>query len=92
MAILAQNAVEMIKSYALEKNITVTAPAIIHDQILADKDMITQVIINLLSNAVKYTPSGSVGISVEVDEIDQQVRVAVTDTGVGSRRRTCRTF
>ncbi len=85
VAILAQNAVEMIKSYALEKNITVTAPApIIHDQILADKDMITQVIINLLSNAVKYTPSGgSVGISVEVDEIDQQVRVAVTDTGVG---------
>jgi signal transduction histidine kinase len=51
---------------------------------MADKDMITQVIINLLSNAVKYTPSGGrIDAGVEVDEAEDLVRVTVTDTGVG---------
>ncbi|MBE0534707.1 MAG: PAS domain-containing protein [Phycisphaerae bacterium] len=85
LAILAQSAAEMIKSYAMEKNITVNTPApIIHDQALGDKDMLTQVIINLLSNAVKYTPAGgTIDISLEVDDADRQVRLTVADTGVG---------
>jgi len=85
VAILAQNAVEMIRSYAMEKSITIKVPAaIIHDQVLADKDMLTQVVINLLSNAVKYTPAGGmVEVDVEVDEVDCCVRLTVGDTGVG---------
>ena len=85
VAILAQNAVEAIKSYAIEKNITVNSPPLfVHDQVSADQDMITQVIINLLSNAVKYTPGGgTVDISVEVDDSDACVRLYVSDTGIG---------
>jgi two-component system phosphate regulon sensor histidine kinase PhoR len=85
LAILIRDAAKMIKSYAQEKNITVNVPAsIICDQVYADKDMITQVLINLLSNAVKYTPAhGSIDIRTEVDEADQIVRVTVSDTGVG---------
>ncbi|MCD6392761.1 MAG: PAS domain-containing protein [Planctomycetes bacterium] len=85
LAILLTDAAEMIRSYAAEKNITVNAQSpIIHDQTMADKDMITQVIINLLSNAVKYTPSGGrIDAGVEVDEAEDLVRVTVRDTGVG---------
>ncbi len=85
LAIVLNDAAEMIGSYAAEKNITLNARSpIIHDQTMADKDMITQVIINLLSNAVKYTPSGGrIDAGVEVDEAEGLVRVAVADTGVG---------
>jgi two-component system phosphate regulon sensor histidine kinase PhoR len=85
LAILVKDATEAIASYAAEKNITINTPAgIIFDQALADKDMITQVIINLLSNAVKYTPGGgSVDVKVDVDQVEDVVRVTVSDTGVG---------
>jgi two-component system phosphate regulon sensor histidine kinase PhoR len=85
MTMLIRDAVQMIRSYAAEKNITVNEQTpIIFDQVMADKDMISQVIINLLSNAVKYTPAGGVvHIGAEVDEADGIVRVTVTDNGVG---------
>lgn len=85
VSMLIQNAVQMIKSYAAEKNITMNEPTpILFDQVYADKDMISQVIINLLSNAVKYTQqNGQIDIQLDVDEADNIVKVAVTDTGVG---------
>lgn len=85
LAILIEQQITMIQKYAQEKNIAVTRQTpIIFDQVYADKDMISQVIVNLLSNAVKYTPpGGSVRIATEVDEVAGRVRVTVTDTGVG---------
>jgi len=85
VAMLIREAVEMIRSYAQEKAITVeTQPAILYDQVYADKSMLQQVIVNLLSNAVKYTPQGgTVRISSEVNEADGLIRVTVEDTGVG---------
>jgi two-component system phosphate regulon sensor histidine kinase PhoR len=84
-AIIVRDAVQMIKSYAAEKSISVEdQTAIVFDQVSADKDMISQVVINLLSNAVKYTPNGGkVTVNSEVDESQQVVRVVITDTGVG---------
>jgi two-component system phosphate regulon sensor histidine kinase PhoR len=85
LTILIEEQLQMIKSYAEEKNIKIIGQKpIVFDQVYADKDMISQVIINLLSNAVKYTPSGgTVKIETEVDEIAGLVRVSITDTGVG---------
>ena len=85
LAMLIEDQVGMIKSFAQEKNIQVIAPnPIVFDQVYADSDMISQVIVNLLSNAVKYTPSGgTVTIDVAVDEIRRMAKVSVTDTGVG---------
>lgn len=85
LAILIEQQMSMIQKYAEEKNITVSRQTpIIFDQVYADKDMISQVIVNLMSNAVKYTPpGGSVRIATEVDETAGRVRVTVTDTGVG---------
>jgi two-component system phosphate regulon sensor histidine kinase PhoR len=85
VAIVIQDAAKMIESYAAEKNITVNVPApIIHDQVNADKDMLSQVVINLLSNAVKYTEAGgSIKVESQVDDSEGIVHVTVTDTGVG---------
>ena len=85
LTILIEEQLQMIKSFAEEKNIKVVGQKpIIFEQVNADKDMVSQVIVNLLSNAVKYTPSGgSVRIDTEVDEAAKLVRVSVTDTGVG---------
>jgi len=85
LTMLIEEQLQMIKSYAEEKNIEVIGQTpIVYDQVYVDKDMISQVIINLLSNAVKYTGSGgSVKIETQVDEIAGLARVSVADTGVG---------
>ncbi|OHB62142.1 MAG: hypothetical protein A2Y76_07720 [Planctomycetes bacterium RBG_13_60_9] len=85
LAILIEQQIGMIEKFAAEKDITVTRQTpVIFDQVYADKDMLSQVIVNLLSNAVKYTPpGGSVRIGTEVDEAARRVTVTVTDTGVG---------
>jgi len=85
LTILIEEQLQMIKGYAEEKNIKViTQKPIVYDQVYADRDMISQVIVNLLSNAIKYTPSGgSVTIETAVDETAGIAQVTVTDTGVG---------
>jgi len=85
LTILIEEQLQMIKGYAEEKNINViTQKPIVYDQVYADRDMISQVIVNLFSNAIKYTPSGgSVTIETAVDETAGIARVTVTDTGVG---------
>lgn len=85
LTMLIEEQLQMIRSYAEEKNIKIIGQKpIVFDQVRVDKDMVSQVIVNLLSNAVKYTPGGgSVRIATEVDEIERLVRVIVTDTGVG---------
>ncbi len=83
--VLIRQSTDAIRSYAAEKDITVSQNSdIVFGQILADKDMISQVLINLLSNAVKYTPNGgSVEVSCDIDEAKGLARVCVSDTGVG---------
>jgi two-component system phosphate regulon sensor histidine kinase PhoR len=85
LTIIIEEQLQMIRSYAEEKNIKIIGQnPIVFDQVYADSDMISQVIVNLLSNAVKYTPcGGTVKIETEVDEIAGLARVSVTDTGVG---------
>ena len=87
LTILIEEQLQMIRSYAEEKNIClkdIGKNPIVHDQVDADKDMISQVIVNLLSNAVKYTPAGgSIKIDTEVDDAEQIARVSIADTGIG---------
>ncbi len=85
LTIMIEEQLQMIKGYAEEKGVEIIAQKpIIYDQVYADKDMISQVIVNLLSNAVKYTPrGGTVKIETAVDEIAAAAQVTVTDTGVG---------
>ena len=48
----------------------------------ADKDKLIQVLTNLLSNSVKFTPPRGV-ITVTMNNYNEQVAVAVSDTGIG---------
>lgn len=47
-----------------------------------DRSRVVQVLINLLSNAYKYTPDGGT-IGLRAERQGNQVRVSVSDTGVG---------
>ncbi len=50
--------------------------------ITADKEKIGQVLTNLLSNAIKYSPKGG-NITIDCKTLDNKVRIAVIDEGVG---------
>lgn len=55
-------------------------------RVIGDAGRIRQVIINLMGNAAKFTPQGQIRIDVEYhaqDETQGELRVAVTDTGIG---------
>lgn len=48
----------------------------------ADRRGLKQIILNLLSNAVKFTPDGG-QIAVRAQRVDDEVSIAVEDTGIG---------
>jgi signal transduction histidine kinase len=52
------------------------------DEVEADERKVKQVVFNLLSNAVKFTPDGG-RVALSARSADGEVRVAVSDTGVG---------
>ena len=53
-------------------------------RVQADRGRVRQVLLNLLSNAIKFTPDGG-KVTVAAGPVDggSEVRIAVTDTGIG---------
>jgi two-component system, OmpR family, phosphate regulon sensor histidine kinase PhoR len=51
-------------------------------RVMADGDRLAQVLGNLIRNAVNNTPDGGL-ISVEAEGVGDQVRISVSDTGIG---------
>lgn len=62
--------------------VTFTAPSSILPDVVVDRDAMAQVLVNLLDNAVKYS-NGSKSIDVVVSADDANVRIAVSDRGIG---------
>jgi len=51
--------------------------------VMADPQLLRQVIVNLTSNAIKYTPTGgAIAISLDVED-GRTARWAITDSGIG---------
>jgi len=53
----------------------------IHGEVYVDIDMWERIILNLVSNAFKYSIGGR--IRIEIKQVDTEVHVLVSDTGVG---------
>jgi PAS domain S-box-containing protein len=56
------------------------------ERVVGDATRLRQVLINLLGNAVKFTEQGEVTLGIEcppADEKDVEVKISVTDTGIG---------
>jgi PAS domain S-box-containing protein len=75
----------LIRQEAQKKNITIETHIDSKvDIIQADARRLKQVLLNLLSNAIKFTPfGGTVGLEVDGDSVDQMVRIAIRDSGIG---------
>lgn len=54
-------------------------------ELTADRHRLQQIVLNLLSNALKFTPPDG-RVSVAVDATPNDVRILVSDTGVGIER------
>ena len=80
---LVQECIELVRSQAQEKNLTIKTNISKEDIIIdGDYDKIKQVVLNLLSNAIKYNhPGGSV--SVKSKAKDGFAVVSIEDTGPG---------
>jgi len=51
--------------------------------VMANNDLITEVILNLLENAIKFTPKNGDAIVMEISENDRYCQVSVIDRGIG---------
>ena len=51
-----------------------------------DEIRVRQVMLNIINNAIKYTPEGSVTIRVSFRFETMQLKVAVSDTGIGIKK------
>jgi signal transduction histidine kinase len=80
---LVRETVEAFQPAASAKGISLDSE-VARDSLLArfDHERILQVLANLLSNAIKFTPEGG-RISIRVEPAGEDVRFAITDTGLG---------
>jgi signal transduction histidine kinase len=51
--------------------------------IYSDRQKLKQILLNLLTNALKFTPRGSVTVSCAQRPTEEEVAIAVADTGIG---------
>ena len=82
LAGVVQAALDAVRPAAAAKEIDVRAFLEAGAVVTGDADRLRQVAWNLLSNAVKFTP-GHGRVTVSIDRKDSQVRLTVSDTGVG---------
>ncbi len=81
---LATSLCDMIRPLAEKKNIQLDLESRADDSpVFQDQIKIRQILTNLLSNAIKFTPEGGRIKVVAKRVADDQIRLKVTDTGVG---------
>jgi len=80
---LIEYAITVNQSYADQYNVTLVVQANnTNPRICVDAQRMQQVLANLLSNAIKFSPLGA-AVIVDVTELQQRVRIAVIDQGIG---------
>lgn len=72
----------IVKQQAERKNITLNLSMEKEYKLEADGEKLKQVLINLVGNAINYT-SDQGRVMLTIDEIDQFIRINITDNGIG---------
>ena len=82
---LVAETVEMFYEDAWKKGLELTfeIAAEVPHSFLGDPGRLRQVMVNLLGNALKFTRHGSVTLTVLMESQPGQIRVSVSDTGIG---------
>ncbi|KAA9331524.1 tetratricopeptide repeat protein [Hymenobacter busanensis] len=84
VAPLLEGAVELHRTTAEARQVTVTTTDPEHLSVLADVNMTRTILRNLLANALKFTPvGGAIQLTAEASPDGRSVTLAVTDTGPG---------
>lgn len=78
--------VEAVRPRATDAGLMLSAENLPEIQLLADEARIGQMMVNLLDNAVKFTPRGG-RVTVRLEQVGQEVRLQVIDTGQGIPRQ-----
>jgi len=82
---IAQNAIETINPYAVQKDIRFTVHDDEHLMMNADAGDIEIIFNNLISNAVKYNKeSGTVDIMLKSE--NDKIKISIADTGIGLKK------
>ena len=83
LAPIIHTAIDTLHPAATAKGIKLTV-AIQQPKALVTGDpaRLQQIVWNLVSNAIKFTPSGG-RIAVHLDQVDSQLELSVSDTGIG---------
>jgi two-component system, NarL family, sensor histidine kinase EvgS len=79
---LINNAKEEIEIIAVPKGLSIEIDMDKEVQMQSDKRRLYQCLLNYLSNAVKFTERSGT-IMIKAEEIDDDVRISVTDEGIG---------
>ncbi len=87
LASITDEIVDLVKTSAGNKNITVHTAISPEIEIFADKNMINTVIRNLLLNAVKFTKSGG-RVVLSARNASSMVEISVADNGIGMNQET----
>lgn len=79
---LVENSIDVVRSSAENKQITLFKDFTKEVFVSADKNMLYTVLRNLLSNAIKFTPNGG-SVTVSFNRSGAKAEIVVSDTGVG---------
>jgi len=86
--VLADNVVSVMAARAQAKGLAIrlAVDATVAGALRGDSVRLRQILLNLLSNAIKFTERGSISVRLMVlgdDGARQQLRLSVSDTGIG---------
>jgi len=82
LAAVIEAAVEVVKTAAEAKDITLHLDLTPNCQVKGDEGRLQQIVWNLLANAIKFTPEGG-QVNVSLAVVNQRAEISVTDTGQG---------
>ena len=78
-----QDVSAMFEKDAAKKDVRLVNKVLPDLWVKADRDRLSQILVNLVDNAVKYTPKGGTVSFLAAKTDDNQIRIAVRDTGHG---------